>query len=138
MKNVFENYQFVLSFIAIDILFYVMFYVLHAFIFGGFIFSEALLKGGYELYWRVISLQVVLQILFMFAGLKIGFQRELMILLAALLAFAIASFISFSDISSLWKLMKLPTKDVLGEGFAISMSVIITMVIFRIFQRQGA
>ncbi len=131
MKKMFENYAFVLSFTTIEVIIFVALYILHAFIFKGFSFPDSMIKGGYELFWRVMSLQIFIQILFIFIACKINYQRDIMILLGALLAFSIASVISFSDFSSVWRLMKLPTKETLGEGFAISVSVICTLIIYR-------
>lgn len=106
-------------------------YVVHALALKGFGISDSLLKGGYEFFWRIISLQVFMQFGFLMLAANFDFQKNyLVILCLSLAAYSIASLFSFSDVPSIWKLMQIPNKDEIGEGFAIFCSVTITYIFF--------
>lgn len=137
MKNILENSGYVLLFLGVELFIFFGIYVLHALFFKSFPFSESLVRGGYEVFWRFISLQIFIEAALIFVSLKIEFSRELMMFASALLAYSIASVISFSEMSAIWNLMKFPTKEAVGEGFAIAVSVILTLMIFRIIGASG-
>lgn len=132
MKKAIEGSNYILSFLGVELLIFFSIYVLHALIFKSFSLPDAAIRGLYEIFWRIISLQIIIQAVFMYFAVKAGFVRELMVFVSALVAYAVACVISFSDMAAIWNLMRLPTKEAVGEGFAITVSVITTLVLFRI------
>ncbi|WHI47312.1 hypothetical protein [Microbulbifer sp. VAAF005] len=106
-------------------------YVVHALALKGFGLSDAFVKGGYEFFWRIISLQIFMQLGFLMLAANFEFHKNyVVILFLSLLAYSIACLISFSDASSIWKLMQIPNKDEMGEGFAIFISVTTAYLLF--------
>ena len=72
-----------------------------------------------------------MQLGFLMLAANFDFQKNyLVILCLSLVAYSIASLFSFSDVSSIWKLMQIPNKDEMGEGFAIFCSVTIAYLSF--------
>jgi hypothetical protein len=100
--------------------------------FKSFSLPDSLVRGGYEVFWRFMSLQIFMQVILMFILLRVGISRELVILISALTAYSAACIIAFSEVSAVWGLMRLPTKEAVGEGFAIVVSVISALALFRI------
>ena len=77
MKKIFEGYNYVLAFLGIELLIFFAIYVVHVLIFKGFALPDSLIKGGYEIFWHFISLQLFMQAAFIFAFLRFGFPKEL-------------------------------------------------------------
>ena len=131
MRKALDSVPYLLSFISLEVVVFFVLYVVHALLLKGFGFSDSLVKGGYEFFWRIISLQVFMQLGFLILAANFDFQKNyLVILCLSLVAYSIASLFSFSDVSSIWKLMKIPNKDEMGEGFAICCSVTIAYLFF--------
>lgn len=137
MKTIRENYIFIFCIIILDVFIFTAMYVFHALIFKGFDFSFALAKGSYELLWRIICFQLILQFIFMIVALRINKESKLLIFLAAFLAFSISSVLSFSDFYSIYKLMMLPTTKEIGEGFAICCSVTCALLIYKLLAHKS-
>ena len=124
VKRMLDSFPYVFSFICVEVVVFVALYFFHSLMFKGFGFSEALVKGGYEFLWRVVSLQLIIQLLlFLFAANFELHKNYAVILVLSILAFSIASVFSFSDVSSIWKLMQIPNENDMGEGFVFLISV---------------
>lgn len=131
MRKTLDSVPCLLSFMSLEVVVFFVLYVVHALFLKGFGFSDSLVKGGYEFFWRIISLQLFLQLGFLMLAANFDFQKNyLVILCLSLVAYSIASLFSFSDVSSIWKLMQIPNRDEMGEGFAIFCSVTIAYLLF--------
>lgn len=132
MKKTLDGPAFVFAFVGVELLIFFSIYVLHALMFKSLTLPDSLVRGGYEVFWRFMSLQIFMQVILMFILLRVGISRELVILISALTAYSAACIIAFSEVSAVWSLMRLPTKEAVGEGFAIVVSVISALALFRI------
>lgn len=132
MRNFSSYYKFALFFSAIELFVFILIYVAHSLFLRDFPIDASLRSGLYAFLWRIISLQIFLQIFFLFVLLKFKIIKYVLILISVWLTVPISSYLSFSDFS-IEKTMFFPTKELIGEGFAITVSAVLAMVIFRIF-----
>ena len=113
-----------LKFIVADLLAFFAIYFVHALLIKEFSVSDSLMKATYEILWRLISLQLIIQIFLMFVVAIWGYQKYFVLqLLAAVVAFSVAAVISFSDSGAILKLLNPLVRSDIGEGFAIVISV---------------
>lgn len=137
MKKALDAIPYLLSFVLLEVVLFSLLYVVHAQALKGFGLYDALAKGGYALLWRVLSLQVFMQLGLLTVAAGFGFQRNYLVVLSlSLVAFFVASALSFSGFSSAWRLMQFPTRDSMGEGFAILVSVTIAYLLLIIVFSQ--
>ena len=132
MKKYPDSISFVIYFSILELAIFFFIYIVHSHIFKGFSFEDSFIKAGYSVFWRVFSLQLVIQFVLIILLVRLSYGYWVFILFAAYLAFSVAAVLSTSDLSAAWKPMRLPTKDTLGEGFAIVLSVIASLVLSRL------
>ena len=126
--------EYVIVFVLLDVALFFLSYVFHAYFIRSFAVSQSLLKGTYEVVWRLISLQVLLQLSLFYLLKRCKVGSELAMLVGAILAFVIATGISSSKIPPLSAFLSLPTKDYLPEPFALLASLVLTTLILKLVE----
>jgi len=136
MRTLFKSTSQIVLLVFVDIVCFFSLYAIFSVALRDFALIDALTQAGYEVVWRMISLQIPIQIGFLLFINLLDRQRNYFeVLLATMLAFSFACLFSFSDVNSIWKLLSLPTRHNLGEGFAIFVSVTLAYVIMKLLSR---
>ena len=132
MKKILDAIPFLGSLVAIDLLVFFLIYFFHTTLMKGFPITEAVAKGGYELLWRVISLQLVIQVALLLGLAYFNMHKNLFFVLASgVLSIVIATIIAYSA-SHIPKLLTLPNSVEVGEAFAIVVSLALAWLSMRI------
>jgi hypothetical protein len=123
MKKITEALPYLTNLLALDVLMFFVLFFVHSLVFKGFPVMESAAKGGYEVFWRLISLQVFIQIILLVILAHFSLHKGLpYLLLATALSLVLAISIVYSP-SHLPKLLTLPSKEELGESFALILSI---------------
>ena len=138
MKRFSDFLSYMAYFLAVDVSVFFGIYFLHAVQSKGFGPSAAATTGLYEVIWRLVSLQLIIQILLMLVLFYLGAHRRIVfVLIAALIAFSISSILSFSDPSSILKLLYPGNREGIGEGFAIILSALCAWASIELLGKQA-
>lgn len=120
-----------------DVAAFALAYFLHANIFKGFSIVGALSVVGAELYWRLISLHIVIQAVILFVAVRFTANVAIVAFVATAIAYCIACLVAFSSWSAILNLLTLPNKDSMGEGFALAISLLLSLVVIKFLQESG-
>ena len=139
MKHVVPTLVYVLGFTAIEVDLYLGLYVFYNLSFG-FSLSDALSQAGIQLWGRACFCQIPgfwqipVQILSLFLVCWIGWRRQMMMFLAVVVTFTILVLVPLlrnQSVFLLWEFWLPPTAFTMGEGFAITVSTLLTLFLFR-------
>ncbi|XOV78016.1 MAG: hypothetical protein ACFHVJ_13820 [Aestuariibacter sp.] len=132
MKKITEAMPYLANLLALDVFIFFALFFAHSLLFKGFPIMESAAKGGAEVFWRVISLQIFIQVALLVALAHFSLHRGLpYVLLATVLSLVLAISIVYSP-SHLSKLLTLPSKDELGESFALILSIVLAWTFLKV------
>jgi hypothetical protein len=134
MKKIKEALPYLATLIALELVVFFLVYFFHSLIFKDFPITESLAKGAYAIFWRVISLQIFIQIILMFSLALFKRYKELFFLLIAVTGSLIISISIVYSPTLIPKLLSLPNKEEIGEGAAIILSIIIAWFFITYFK----
>jgi hypothetical protein len=122
-KKITGAFPYIATLVALDLVIFFVIYLLHSLMFKDFPVLDSIAKGGYATLWRLISLQIIIQIVLMFTLSFFDWHKDLLkLLLAVIGSLVIAISIVYSP-SLISKLVTLPNGEEIGEGFALVFSI---------------
>ncbi len=122
-----------LVFHIIELSLFFLIYVLYSLIAKSFSIADAGVVGVVLISWRVVSGQLLAQLVLVGGVFFFGLQRSILAVLCAInVAFVLAAALWFGEIQSAFKLYRYSALAGIGEGLAISISgVLATMISLR-------
>ena len=129
-SNLFEDFLSSVRAVVLSI-FFVLFFV-HSLVLKDFPLLDSAAKGGYAVFWRIISLQVFVQIALFVVLAHFSLHKGLpYLLVGTVLSLVLATSMVYSP-ALLPKLLTLPSKEELGEGFALILSIVLAWSFMKI------
>ena len=134
MKKIKEAVPYLATLIALELFIFFAIYFSHSFIFKGFPIADSMAKGTYAIFWRVISLQIFIQIGLMLSLPLFKAHKNLLFLLLAVIGSLIIAISIVYTPSHLSKLVTLPSREEIGEGVALIFSITLAWLFIRCFK----
>ena len=122
-KKITGAFPYIATLVAFDLAIFFVIYLLHSLIFKGFPIFDSIAKGGYAILWRLISLQIIIQIVLMFSLSFFKWHKNILKLLLAVIGSLIIAISIVYSPSLIPRLVTLPNREVIGEGFALVLSI---------------
>ena len=131
MRNTTDTLLYIATLLITDLFIFFVIYMLHSLIFKDFPIIEAAATGVYALIWRVISLQIIIQVLFMLMLSFFNTHKSLVFLVfMGIISVVSAVALSYSS-SQIPSLLIFPNKEAVGEGYAVILSITMTWIIMK-------
>jgi hypothetical protein len=125
MKKITEALPYLANLLALDVLIFFVLFFVHSLVLKDFPLLDSAAKGGYAVFWRIISLQVFVQIALFVVLAHFSLHKGLpYLLVGTVLSLVLATSMVYSP-ALLPKLLTLPSKEELGEGFALILSIVL-------------
>jgi len=136
LKKIKGAFPYIATLVAFDLAIFFVVYLLHSLIFKGFPVFDSIAKGGYAILWRLISLQIIIQIALLFSLSLFKWHKNLLILLLAVIGSLIIAISIVYSPSLIPRLVTLPNREEIGEGFALVFSMTMAWSFIR-FSKIG-
>ncbi|MEO0369244.1 MAG: hypothetical protein AAF197_10735 [Pseudomonadota bacterium] len=119
-----------LIFTIIEFLFFLSVHFFHAYFIREWEFSYALERAYHLGFWRVITFQLVIQVLAIHFLCRIGALKEFSMVFGMLLALLVMSIITVGAESISFAMFAIPTKSVFPMGTSMLLSTCLTQLLF--------
>jgi hypothetical protein len=121
-----------LVFMAVDLGIFYVSYFLYGIIVARYPLRDSFVGALYEIIWRLLFSQAPLQFLFLLLVARLsGGYGFVATVASAVSAFFVAGIISFSTMHSVLRLFALPSRQGLGEGFVLLVTVSIAWLVTK-------